>query len=470
MTASLADVGRVVGASPDRDPQTLITGATLDSRAVKKGWLFCCVPGANFDGHRFAPAAVEAGAAALLSERTLDLEVPQLVVADVRKAMGPAAGQIEGQPSHELTVIGVTGTNGKSSVVQLLADIWDGAGLQANVYGTLTGARTTAEAPELQRQLRLSLARGADAVAMEVSSHALEFSRVAGIRFAVAVFTNLGRDHLDFHSNMETYFQTKATLFNAQYTSHAVVNLDDAYGTRLGARLLNDPDVELHEVRLSDAEDLVIDGPRSRFRWRGLPIVLQLAGRHNVLNALAAATAAAVLGLDEQAIARALCATQPVRGRFEMIDVGQPFQVAIDYAHTPDALAAVLRAAHQIVPGRVIVVFGCGGNRDRRKRGEMGRVAQQEADVMIITSDNPRNEDPLDIIDAILNGTEAGLDTELVVEADRRRAIAKGLRRAQAGDLVLIAGKGHETVQVIGDTEVPFDDRQVVLEELGAMA
>jgi UDP-N-acetylmuramoyl-L-alanyl-D-glutamate--2,6-diaminopimelate ligase len=470
MTCSLIEVGEALGVAPDRDPQTLIRGATHDSRAVEPGWLFCCVPGANVDGHAFARAAAEAGAAALLCERVLDVGIPQLLVADVRAAMGPAASRIEGDPSNHLPVFGVTGTNGKSSVVQLLADIWSEAGKRADVYGTMTGARTTAEAPDLQRQLARSLATGADAVAMEVSSHALELSRVAGTRFAAGVFTNLGRDHLDFHHDMEAYYLAKAALFTARYTSAAVINLDDPHGARLGARVLDDPSVELHGFRLADAENLVIDGGRSHFSWHGHRVVLHLAGRHNVMNALAAATAARAFGLDEQAIVAGLRATRPVRGRFEMIDAGQAFKVAVDYAHTPDALSAVLGAAQQVAAGRVIVVFGCGGDRDQLKRGEMGSVAQSESDVMIITSDNPRSEDPLAIIDDILNGTVTGPATEIVVEADRRRAIAIGLAKARAGDLVLVAGKGHETTQTTGDRVEPFDDREVIIEELGAMA
>lgn len=470
MTVTVADVGRLLDVSPEGGDDVVLAGATHDSRAIRSGWLFCCVPGARFDGHRFASDAVAAGASALLTERRLDLGVPQLVVGDVRESMGPAAALIEGNPSHELSVVGVTGTNGKSSVVQLLADIWARTGQRTDIYGTLTGARTTPEAPDLQRQLRASLSRGTGAVAMEVSSHALELSRVAGTRFDVAVFTNLGRDHLDFHGSMEQYFQAKRRLFHPAYTQVAVVNLDDPYGVRIAGSVLDTEGIELHGFRLEDAHDLVIDGPRSRFTWRDRPIVLPLAGEHSVMNALAAAEAAEALGLDRDDIADALCATEPVRGRFELIDAEQPFSVAVDYAHTPDALEAVLRAAHQVAAGRVIVVFGCGGDRDREKRPMMGRVAQEESEVMIVTSDNPRGEDPLAIIDAILNGMKSGLDTQVVVEADRRRAINRALGMARAGDLVLVAGKGHETVQVVGDTEMVFDDRQVVLEELGALA
>ncbi|MEL7207900.1 MAG: UDP-N-acetylmuramoyl-L-alanyl-D-glutamate--2,6-diaminopimelate ligase, partial [Actinomycetota bacterium] len=399
----------------------------------------------------------------------------QLRVDDVRQAMGEAAAVIEGHPSDELTVIGVTGTNGKSSVVQILSDIGTRVGRRTDVYGTLTGARTTPEAPDLQRRLRASAARGVQMVAMEVSSHALDLHRVNGTRFAAAVFTNLSRDHLDHHHTMEAYFEAKCRLFQAAFTPIAVVNLDDEYGVRLAADVLDRPGVELHGYRMDDADGLVIDGPRSRFRWRDRPINLSLAGRHNVANALAAATVAEALGFDLDDIADALCATVPVRGRFEMIDVGQPFLLAVDYAHTPDALEAVLRAADQTAAGRVIVVFGCGGDRDVQKRPMMGAVAQGHSALAVITSDNPRSEDPLAIIDDILNGTSwtgegTGSSEDIVVEPDRRAAIELALRRARAGDIVVIAGKGHETVQVIGSESTVFDDRQVALEALGALA
>jgi UDP-N-acetylmuramoyl-L-alanyl-D-glutamate--2,6-diaminopimelate ligase len=472
VSVSLLEISQAVGGSSPPSPadsalyisSTNITSITHDSRAVEPGALFCCVPGATLDGHDFAPQAMAAGAAALLVERPLTLPLP-----DVRLAMGPAASVVYGHPSHHLVVIGVTGTNGKSSTVQLLADIWLQAGHRAEVYGTLTGARTTPEAPDLQRHLRASLDRGVSVVAMEVSSHALELWRVAGTRFAAAVFTNLGRDHLDFHREMESYFQAKARLFDPAYTAMAVVNLDDAYGGRLAAELAASPEVVTIGYELADAADLRFEGATSRFSWRGHGVVLQLAGRHNVSNALAAATTAMALGLDENDIVDALQAASPVRGRFEMVDAGQPFRIVVDYAHTPDALDAVVDAARQVASGRVILVFGCGGDRDHEKRPEMGRVADRAADVVVVTSDNPRSEDPQTIIDSILSGMGETGD-RVMVEPDRRRAIAVALGAARPGDLVLLAGKGHETVQVIGRQELPFDDRAVALEELGAMA
>ncbi|MGI9616833.1 MAG: UDP-N-acetylmuramoyl-L-alanyl-D-glutamate--2,6-diaminopimelate ligase [Acidimicrobiales bacterium] len=474
MSADVAAVAAASGGTIRGEPSTIVVAATHDSRAVEPGSLFCCVPGANVDGHDFASTAIGGGAAALLVERSVTDGVPEIVVPDVRAAMGLAAAEVYDRPSDQLTVVGVTGTNGKSSIVQLAADIWSQAGHRAEIYGTLTGARTTPEATDLQRRLRASLDQRMDTVAIEVSSHALALSRVVGTRFAAAIFTNLGRDHLDFHHDMDNYFEAKAELFTPRYTDLAVVNIDDPYGARLASRVAETDDVELVEYGLADARDLTIDGPTSRFQWRGHEVVLQLAGRHNVANALGAATAAAALGLDTNDIADALCATAPVRGRFELIDVGQPFTLAVDYAHTPDALEAVLNASRQVSDGKVIVVFGCGGDRDQEKRPEMGLVVDRGADIAVVTSDNPRSEDPLAIIDAVTGGMTAGdrgqQASRVVVEPDRRAAIAVALAEARAGDLVLIAGKGHEAVQLIGDQELPFDDRQVALEELGALA
>ncbi len=485
MSATLGAVASALGTPPPAagEADVALAGATHDSRAVEPGWLFCAVPGATVDGHSFAPAAAEAGAAALLVERPVELDpgrrVPQLVVDDVRAAMGPAAAVVHGHPSHRIDVLGVTGTNGKSSVIQILADIWTRSGRRTDQYGTLTGARTTPEAPDLQARLRASVDGGARAVAMEVSSHALSLHRVAGTRFAAAVFTNLGRDHLDFHHTMEAYFEAKALLFTPTFTEVAVVNVDDDHGARLARRVEDGGEVALHPYALSDARELRLDGARSHFVWRERPVSLNLAGRHNVANALAAATTAVALGHDEDDVADALCATQPVRGRFELLNIGQPFLLAVDYAHTPDALDAVLEAAGQSGSGRVIVVFGCGGDRDQDKRPLMGGVAARRADVTVITSDNPRSEDPAAIIDDIVAGiaerpagrpAESGAGADVRIEPDRRRAIGLALTEARPGDVVVIAGKGHETEQVIGACRHPFDDRQVALELLGALA
>ncbi len=481
MTATIGSVlervaGRLVGptespalaaGSADAALATPLDDATHDSRAATAGFLFCCVPGARFDGHDFAPAAIEAGATALLVDRPLDLARPQILVDDVRRAMGPAAAAIHGDPARELTLVGVTGTNGKSSIVQLLADIWAQVGQRAEIIGTLVGARTTPEATDLQRDLRRAVDRGVEALAMEVSSHALALHRVAGAHFELALFTNLTRDHLDFHPTMDDYFEAKARLFTPELTARAVVNADDPWGRRLADRA----GVPTVTYGLDDAEDLRFDGAISRFRWRGFEIVLQLAGAHNVSNALAAARAAELLGMEAADIADALCATSPVRGRFEAVDAGQPFHIAVDYAHTPDALRAALAAARQVAAdGRVIVVFGCGGDRDVEKRADMGRVATEAADVVVVTSDNPRSEEPAAIIADILTGIDAAGSSAPIVEPDRQEAIRLAVAEASAGDLVLIAGKGHETYQIIGDETIDFDDRRAALLALGVQA
>lgn len=435
--------------------------ATHDSRAVSPGSLFCCVPGSGFDGHDFAADAVSAGAAALLVERELTTPetvaaTSQIVVDSVRAAMGPAAAVVHGRPSEHLEVLGVTGTNGKTSVVHLLDVVLSRLGRRVDTIGTLSGARTTPEGPDLQRQLADARRRSRQAVAMEVSSHALAMHRVDGTRFTAAIFTNLGHDHLDFHETMDAYFEAKARLFTSDFTNVSVINLDDARGRELADRT----DTEVIGYRLSDIEDLETDGPSSRFSWQGLPVELRLAGVHNVSNALAVAAVARHLGAADADIADALCAVDAPRGRFEFVNVGQPFHVVVDYAHKPEALSAVLDAARGVAgSSRVLLVVGCGGDRDRDKRPMMGAIGEAKADVLVLTSDNPRNEDP----DAIIAEIQAGLVDRSAahVESDRAEAIAHAVRLAAPGDVVLIAGKGHEDYQVIGDQVIDFDDRLV---------
>jgi UDP-N-acetylmuramoyl-L-alanyl-D-glutamate--2,6-diaminopimelate ligase len=434
---------------------------------VTAGALFCCVRGERVDGHDFAAAAVASGAVALLCERELPLAVPQIMVADVRVALGPIASAFWGDPSRHLDVIGVTGTNGKTTTTHLLRSIFEVAGRPSAVIGTLTGARTTPEAPELQAQLASFRADGIVAVAMEVSSHALVLHRVDGTAFSVGVFTNLSRDHLDFHETMDDYFAAKVQLFTPDRCALAVVNVDDEWGRRL-VDLLTIPWLP---YALELVDDVVIDVRSSRCRWEDVQLVVPLGGRFNLSNALAAAVAAQAAGIDVDAIAAGIAAAGPVPGRFEPVDAGQPFQVIVDYAHTPDGLAEVLHAAREVSgSGRVHVVFGCGGDRDRSKRGPMGEVASRLADRVIVTSDNPRSEDPGAIIDAIMSGipdpSARVADRSLIVEPDRRAAIAAAIAGAAPGDVVVIAGKGHETTQTTGHVVVPFDDRAVARELL----
>ncbi|MBW3613928.1 MAG: UDP-N-acetylmuramoyl-L-alanyl-D-glutamate--2,6-diaminopimelate ligase [Actinobacteria bacterium] len=449
------------------DPSaTEVVDVCFDSTEAGPGSLFCCLRGTRRDGHDFAPAAVERGAVALLAERLLPLGVTQVVVDDARAAMAPVAATLHGNPSRELTVVGVTGTNGKTTTTMLLQAIFEAAGRPTGVIGTTTGARTTPEAPVLQASLAAFLAEGRLAAAVEVSSVGLVQRRVDAVHFAAAIFTNLAPEHLDDHGTMEAYFQAKATLFRPERAALGVVNADDEHGRRL----LQDAAIPMHPFSIQDVDDLELGVGWSRFGWDGVDVVLPLDGAHNVENALAAATCARALGLEPDAVARGLAALPVLAGRAEPVEAGQDFRVVVDYAHTPRALERTLASARRASgdAGRVIVVFGCGGDRDPSKRAPMGRVACQGADLVVVTSDNPRSEDPLAIIEQVCQG--AGGGAPVVVEPDRRAAIALALERAGRGDVVVIAGKGHETVQITGDQVVPFDDRVVARELLGQRA
>ena len=451
----------------ERDGDAEIGAVVHRSDEVSAGALFCCIPGSRVDGHDLAGDAVDAGAAALLVERRLPLDVAQIVVPSVRHAMGPVAARFFGDPSRDLTVIGITGTNGKTTTVSILRSVLEAAGRRCEVLGTLTslpgGPPTTPDAPELQRQLAAWRDQGVEAVAMEVSSHALAMGRVDGTWFEATGFTMLGHDHLDLHLDIEQYFQAKARLFEPARTSRAVIRADDPWG----ARLLESVEVEARPFSLADAGDLVIGSGGTSFEWKGRAVTIPLAGRHNVANALCAATIADWLGFPLDAIVSGLGDTPVVAGRFELVDAGQDFAVAVDYAHTPDALDTVLAAARELAApagGRVLVVFGCGGDKDRAKRPEMGRIAAESADVVVVTSDNPRSEDPDAIIAEILGGVPD--PAAVTVLPDRGEAIHHAAREAREHDVVVIAGKGHETTQTFADRTVPFDDRAVAHEAL----
>lgn len=443
---------------------TEIRAVVHDSRAVETGALFCCVPGATVDGHDLAGEAALSGAVALLVERPLAIDLPQLVTPSVRDALGPVASAFWGHPSEALTIVGVTGTSGKTTTTHLLGAIFDAHGWPVAVLGTLSGPRTTPEAPELQARLAAERDAGRRAIAMEVSSHALAMGRVRATRFAVAVFTNLSHDHLDFHHDLGEYFEAKAALFTPEYSDSAVVNVDDPRGAELLRRAM----VPTEGYSLADVEELVVGATRSSFRWRGEPIEIALGGRFNVSNALAASAAAARLGIPPATIAAGLRAAPSVPGRFEPVDEGQPFAVLVDYAHKPGALAGALEAAREAAAGaRVLLVVGAGGDRDRTKRPEMGEVAARLADHVYLTSDNPRGEDPQAIIEDIRAGMPSS--AAVTVEPDRATAISLALAEAGTGDVVVIAGKGHEAVQLVGDRSVPFDDRAVARDALRAL-
>ena len=448
-----------------------VRGISCDSRDVRRGDIFCCVTGSRHDGHTFAGDAIASGAHALLVDRPLpaiDPSIPQIVVRDVRLAMGRLAAAIWGMPSTRLNLVGVTGTNGKTTTTALIASIMSAAGWKSEVMGTLTGTFTTPEAPVLQETLAHYVDRGVKGVAMEVSSHALALHRVAGTSFAAGVFTNLTRDHLDLHGTMDAYFEAKASLFVPEFTPIAVVNVDDPYGERLAATR----SIKVVPFSRHDATDVEVGPSSLSFAWRGLPIRVPLGGAFNLMNSLAAATVAREIDIDAAAVVEGLASIPAVPGRFESIDAGQKFTVLVDYAHTPDGLASVLRSVRESnATGRLIVVFGCGGDRDKAKRPMMGEIAATLADEVIVTSDNPRSEDPKAILAAIVAGIPDHLRHRLVgVDVDRATSIQLAVGRANEGDVVVIAGKGHETTQTIGTTVLSFDDRVVAREALRGRA
>lgn len=469
------------------DPE--IVGVTHDSRRVRPGDLYVALPGQRFDGWDFAAAAVTAGAVAVagapprtpaLAADLTTLTVPWAALAEPRAGLAALAARIYGHPDRELVMAGVTGTNGKTTVALLIAAMLEAAGLPAGFLGTIgyrfgerrfAGGHTTPESSDLYRTLREMRAAGARAAAMEVSSHALAMQRVAGAAFDVAVFTNLTRDHLDYHQDMESYFAAKRGLFTQlKPGARPAINAGDPYGRRLAAEL---PEAltfgEGGAVRAS-AVRLSTEGIAARLETpRGaLEIDSPLLGRYNLDNLLAAAAAAEALGLPHAAMARGIAERPRVPGRMEPVDRGQPFPVYVDYAHTGAALAAALEAVREVAGGRVgavkvAVVFGCGGERDPGKRSAMGRTAGELADLPIVTSDNPRGEDPLAIMAAVEEGVKASGNSRYRLVPDRREAIRAALAAAGPGWAVLVAGKGHEREQIVGDRKLPFSD----VEEIG---
>lgn len=461
------------------DPSITVAGATHDSRQVSSGQLFACLRGDAFDGHLFAHATVEAGAAALLVDHELDDvgSTPQLVVADTRRAVGPASAIAWGDPARRLTTIGITGTNGKTTTAQIVHALLEAGGMRTGIIGTLHGPRTTPEAPDLHAALADFIAAGRTAVVMEVSSHALALHRIDGTTFDVVAFTNFGHDHLDLHGSPEAYFRAKSALFTADFAPVAVINVDDAHG-RLLADTLNDrtgsEEMRVVAVAAEQISQVVTGVADHRYDWRDLSVHVALGGSFNVSNSQLALSIVeelpAVARIDLVDAVRHLEHFEPVPGRFELVETPETaargISVVVDYAHTPDGLERLLEAARDIAVARTIVVFGCAGRRDRQKRPAMGAIAGRLADVAIATSDNPRGEDPDAIIDEVLAGAAPEYRPRLVSIADRRAAIAHGVSIAEAGDVVVIAGKGHETTQDLGSETIDFDDRRVVQDEL----
>jgi len=467
LVAAAASLGGLDGARVVGDPGSTVVEVTNDTEAVGAGWLYCCIVGARHDGHDLAGRAVARGARALLVERELDVPVAQVIVRDARRAMGAIAAEVHGRPSERMTVVGVTGTNGKTTTTGMVAAILEADGRRTGTIGTLTGARTTPESCDLQRRLAAMRDAGCAAVAMEVSSHALAVGRVAGMRFAASVFTNLGRDHLDFHGTEDAYFAAKASLFSRGLTGHGVVNADDPRGREILATAA----IPCTAVHRSDAADVRVGLRSHSYAWRGRRIDVGIGGGYNVMNSLCAAAAASVVGADEGAVAAGLAAFGGVRGRYEVVETRGATAI-VDYAHDAEALERLLESVRDAMggSGSLVVVFGCGGDRDRAKRPAMGAVAARLADAVVVTSDNPRSEDPAAIAREILSGVGEGSRASVAVELDRREAIRSALAASGRGDVVVVAGKGHEAVQDGGGRTVPFDDAMVVRELAGGGA
>jgi UDP-N-acetylmuramoyl-L-alanyl-D-glutamate--2,6-diaminopimelate ligase len=484
-------VARLLGVSiPQGASSTPISDLAYDSRLVTPGCLFFCIRGGAQDGHDWAVQAVEGGAVALVCERPLGLGVPELVVPDSRAAMNRLASPFFKEPSQEMQVVGITGTNGKTTIAFMLESIFRANGEKAGLVGTvetrvagqvLAAGRTTPEAIDLQRLLRRMSNEGVSRCALEVTSIGIERGRTEGLHLAVAVFTNLTHDHLDHHGTMERYYLAKKQLFQWPGLGGSVINLDDPYGRRLHSELTGSREGSTERPAILTygagppasliATDVVMGRDGSTFRASGMGIdvkvMCRLPGTFNVSNSLAAVGAAHLAGIAPEVAAEGIGALAYVPGRFEPVDEGQDFAVLVDYAHTPDSLGNVLRAARQLTEGKLIVVFGCGGDRDRAKRPVMGEIASKYADLVVATSDNPRKESPA----AILADIEAGLKKApppdgYSIVVDRAEAIEAAITKARRGDVVVIAGKGHEKGQEFADRVVPFEDRVVAAEAL----
>lgn len=462
-----------------------ITGIAYDSRQVKPGYLFICISGFKTDGHLYVEQAVESGAAAILVEKDIGAYEGLTIIKtdNGRRALSVVANNLYGQPTHDLYVIGVTGTNGKTTTTHLIQAILEEAGLKTSIMGTLYArvddktmdfGRTTPEALEIENFMRISRDNGARYAVMEVSSHALDLYRVDKIEFNVAVFTNLTQDHLDYHQSMENYKAAKQKLFTMIPPGEgnlAVVNLDDSYAHDF-IRAAKIPVITYAINCESDVKAVNVKSSMKgstftvRYKDQTINIKMKLIGLFSIYNALAAIAVGLGEGISPAIIKSALEKVEGVPGRFEQVDLGQDFTVVVDYAHTPDGLENILRTGRGLTENRLITVFGCGGDRDRGKRPIMGEVAATYSDFCVVTSDNPRSEDPEAIINDIVPGLDKVKDSRYAIISDRREAIRHAIYLARKGDLVIIAGKGHETYQLVKDQVLDFDDKKVAAEVL----
>ena len=475
LTGTIPGKVRIIG-----DQNTEINNICIDSRKVQKGDLFICTPGLRMDAHKFAPQAVESGAAALLVDHELDLDVPQVVVEDVRLAISYVAAQFHGNPAGRMHLIGITGTKGKTTTSFLIKSILEEAGKKVGLIGTvcsmigeetIPAKLTTPDPVDTQAMLAKMADAGVEYVIMEVSAHALALDRLAGIKFEVGAFSNFSQDHLDFFDSMDSYFDCKMRFFDACMSDKLVYNLDDdrvALGVaRLGREALRvgireGCDVYANDIEINECGTNFLMTWHKHFR---VSVALKLAGIFNVYNALLAAGICIQLGLSEEEIRRGLEDVRAVPGRIELLETGTPYRVILDYAHSPDSLENILKAVRQTCKGRMIALFGCGGNRDSAKRPMMGEIAGELSDYCILTSDNPRSEEPMDILRDIEEGIR-GTGCEYVVIENRREAIKYALQFAKPSDVVVLAGKGHETYQEIKGVRYPFNEKIVVAELL----
>ncbi|MBR4078639.1 MAG: UDP-N-acetylmuramoyl-L-alanyl-D-glutamate--2,6-diaminopimelate ligase [Christensenellaceae bacterium] len=458
-----------------------ITSIQYDSRKVTEGSLFFCIIGFNADGHKFAASAAEKGAACLVVSKPQDLDIPQVVVEDTREAMALISANFYGCPADKLRMVAVTGTNGKTSTTYMLKKIFEQAGSKVGLIGTIESIvgekrvqseRTTPESMDLQKMLRDMLDAGCDTVVMEVSSHSLVLKRVYGIRFAGAIFTNLTQDHLDFHTDMDDYANAKAILF--ENSDHSVINADDAYAEVMKSRVTGELTTFAIDAPADyNEKDVSLMPNASRYvlasRDFRIPIVMAIPGRFTVYNSLGTAVLCLKLGIDLLDVKKGLENVDNVPGRFQNLDThGQPFSVILDYCHTPDSLESTLKTVRGFAKGRIVCVFGCGGNRDNKKRPIMGRISGELADFTIVTSDNPRFEEPDSIIEMILEGISETDGNYISIE-NRRDAIEYALKNAEKDDVIVLAGKGHEDYQEICGVKHPFDEKVIVAEIMDAL-
>ncbi|MBQ8507013.1 MAG: UDP-N-acetylmuramoyl-L-alanyl-D-glutamate--2,6-diaminopimelate ligase [Clostridia bacterium] len=475
LTGTIPGQVRIVG-----DQDTEISNICIDSRKVQKGDLFICTPGLRMDAHKFAPQAVESGAAALMVDHVLDIDVPQVVVEDVRLASSYVAAQFHDNPARKMHMIGITGTKGKTTTSFLIKSILEEAGKKVGLIGTvcsmigeevIPAKLTTPDPIDTQAMLAKMADAGVEYVVMEVSAHALALDRLAGICFDVGAFSNFSQDHLDFFADMDEYFACKMRFFDSVMTKKIVYNADDdSVGDGMGklgreslrVGIREGSDIYANDIEISEYGSSFLMSWHKHFR---VSIALKLAGIFNVYNALMAAGICIQLGIGEEEIRRGLEDVRAVPGRIELLETGTPYRVILDYAHSPDSLENILKAVRQTTKGRMIALFGCGGNRDRAKRPLMGEIAGELADFCILTSDNPRSEDPMEILSSIEEGIK-GTGCEYVIIENRREAIKYALMNAAAGDVVVLAGKGHETYQEIKGVRYPFNEKIVVAELL----